>query len=774
VILKKKINRLPYLGFIKKCLNRLIQFLGSLSLLLIFILLFYYFNSGMYDRFKPLIILKKIDRVIIDKYFGFSFFEIDDYTSQSLKSLKFLIFNNNLETVTLKINQKNLYNLELQRQNKLKGLSENVKKFSRASLSYDQNDFNIKLRVKGDRSLHWYDKNQTSYRIDLRGDNRVWGLEEFSVQKPITRNYIYEYIFHKLIEANKLISLKYFFINLYINDTNQGVYAVEEGFSKELIERNKKRNGPIFGVEELISTNYPNVHYDLYSKKYWQSNHSDLIKIAYSKLDEIKNKEKNINEIFDLEKWATYFAIIDLTGNFHGSISKSVKLYYNTVTARFEPIGFDGHYNSYLFENFLILDFLDETNKNCSYICREKEWYLRFLKNDKFKRIYLQKLKEISSQEFIEAFYKANSKKINFYNEQFLSETSKKDKIFYKGLGLYVFDKNYLFERSNYIQNRISEIEKKLLRKANLKNIESEKKNLLNRPEIKSLENNYVLSKDLIIDENLYLAPNKHLVIQRGIKIFFKKDKTIFSDGSIIFDGSKDQPIIIYSDDGIGSLILANNNFKFSNVIFNNLSYPKNKDRLMYGGVNIINSNVEIKNTQIISSNSEDAINIIASDTDIENLEVKNIQSDAIDIDFGKLKFKNISCEKINNDCLDISGAEVFGKFLNGNNIKDKGLSFGENANGEITNLSFQNARLGIAVKDGSNLKLTKYEFKNNMLDIAVFNKKKEYEGASLYISDSNNGSKFKYLIGLNNQIIKDKHSLNKKIDNKEINKIFY
>ena len=171
-------------------------------------------------------------------------------------------------------------------------MSEETQRFSRASLNYNKKNYNIKLRVKGDRSLHWYDRNQTSYKIDLRGDDRIWGLEEFSVQKPITRNYIYEYIFHKLLENNNLIALKYFFINLSLNDTNQGIYAVEEGFSKELIERNKKRNGPIFGVEESVSLNYPKIEYDLYSKKYWISNHSELIKNAYIKLDEIKYGKK--------------------------------------------------------------------------------------------------------------------------------------------------------------------------------------------------------------------------------------------------------------------------------------------------------------------------------------------------------------------------------------------------------------------------------------------------------------------------------------------------
>ena len=41
---------------------------------------------------------------------------------------------------------------------------------------------------------------------------------------------------------------------------------------------------------------------------------------------------------------------------------------------------------------------------------------------------------------------------------------------------------------------------------------------------------------------------------------------------------------------------------------------------------------------------------------------------------------------------------------LVGNKIKDKGLSFGENSGGTISNVNFQNTKLGIAVKDGSYL----------------------------------------------------------------------
>ena len=81
---------------------------------------------------------------------------------------------------------------------------------------------------------------------------------------------------------------------------------------------------------------------------------------------------------------------------------------------------------------------------------------------------------------------------------------------------------------------------------------------------------------------------------------------------------------------------------------------------------------------------------------------------------------------------------------------------------------------MGVAVKDGSNLKLSQYKFKNNEYDVAVFKKKKEYEGASLFINDSSNDTQFSYLLGLDNNITKDKNILTKKIDNKIINELFY
>ena len=64
MIVKKKINRFPFVNLIIRFLNKLIQVIGSISLLIIILLVFYYFNSGMYEKYKPLTVLKEIDKVI--------------------------------------------------------------------------------------------------------------------------------------------------------------------------------------------------------------------------------------------------------------------------------------------------------------------------------------------------------------------------------------------------------------------------------------------------------------------------------------------------------------------------------------------------------------------------------------------------------------------------------------------------------------------------------------------------------------------------------------
>ena len=66
----------------------------------------------MKNDYPPKDLIKKIDELILNKYIGFSFFEIDDYFTIKLQSLKYSFLKNDLENFVISIDQENLYKLD--------------------------------------------------------------------------------------------------------------------------------------------------------------------------------------------------------------------------------------------------------------------------------------------------------------------------------------------------------------------------------------------------------------------------------------------------------------------------------------------------------------------------------------------------------------------------------------------------------------------------------------------------------------------------------------
>ena len=173
------------------------------------------------------------------------------------------------------------------------------------------------------------------------------------------------------------------------------------------------------------------------------------------------------------------------------------------------------------------------------------------------------------------------------------------------------------------------------------------------------------------------------------------------------------------------------------------------------------------------NSQSEDAINIVDSNATLKNISFDNIESDAVDIDFGLVKFNNIICSNIKNDCLDISGSKIIGTVLNVDKSYDKGLSVGENSKVEIRNLTVKNSKIGFAVKDGSAVYLENVKSINNQYDIALFNKKQEFDTPFLEIKNFLNVNK-KILQSKSSKLVIDNVIFLGKNNNKDINSIIY
>ena len=853
MLIKKNSFNYRYLFFIKSLFSKFLFVLGSISFVLIISVFIYYFSSGLSKTYGLKNFITKVNEKILDRYLGVNILKKNEYIDLVKIKIKYLFIKPELEKLNLKVNQKTILQIEKQRQLKKKNggiLPPEYFNMHDLQIQHNKKKIKAKIRIKGVRPIHWQNKKTSSYKIDLIGNNRLWGMEEFAVQKPITKNYAYEFLFYKFLKKTDNLYLKYFPINLYFNDDNRGIYAVEESFSKELLERQKKRNGPIFSLNEDIGEYYPNVNYELYSSKYWIEQQPELSKVAFSILNKVKDNDNlNISNYFDIDRWASYFAVIDMLGAYHGSLSKSVRLYFNPTTSKFEPIGYDAHLGAGNFSNFILADFLQENKSNCIYICNEKSWYFKFFKlqngelNSEFLEKYIHYLNLYSNEEFINEFLKEIQNELNEFNLAIYSETSKVDKILWKGLGPYLYDDQILYQRAKLIKNRINSINlnnykislenNRLNFKDNYSNfpvkiiarncndkinkiyylagnmmidwkngcteiiIDKDKnkpyilneditmsKNVIldiakdfeilsNHSSVEAIsQSDFEISRNLEINKNTYIAKNQNFLIKNNVNLQLNNGAILFIQGNIKFEGLSDSKIYIKSD-GSGSIIFENNNVIIKHTNIENLGYPKLNQYILYGGLNFINSNVVLENILIKDSKSEDAINLINSNTLLKNIFLENIESDAIDIDFGSVNFNTINCLNIRNDCLDISGAKTKGIKLIIDKSYDKGLSIGENSNVDIKNLVMKNSRTGVAVKDGSIAYLENIESVNNEYDLALFNKKNEYENPTVKIKNFNKKTK-KILqsknskLTIDNQIVLGKHS------NTYINSILY
>jgi len=388
------------------------------------------------------------------------------------------------KTIYVHINQKNKIILEKNRLDKINYVSSlflpqiqhqdygEVDFISaNASIQAKNEIIKTKVRLKGDRSIHYEDVKNSSYKFNLKGKNTFWGTKKFSIQKPRIRNYLHEWIFHELMSEGDLIKLKYDFIYFNLNGENMGLYILEEGFGKELLERNKRRNGPIFSLnEEFESMNIYKAKFEIYDDKTWlKKENIDIAKKATQNFKDFLNNKIELDELFDIKKWAWYFAVADLTYTHHGVLPKSVKYYFNLINEKFEPIPYDGHrmhpnYNKklYDFDHTTIFDRAKIDSKNPDKFLLDKflnKFFYLNNNNEKLNELfyleYIKAIKKICSKKFLDDFFKSRKieiKKITsaIYSDSFIFDYDWRRK---SGIGIYYYDKNDIYFRANKLLN---------------------------------------------------------------------------------------------------------------------------------------------------------------------------------------------------------------------------------------------------------------------------------------------------------------------------------
>ena len=371
MIIKKKDDK-----FTSKIISILRYFSYVTTTLLILLLIL--FNNKLFFKNLSTDISAKVNHRLFGKDSS-GVKNINDLLSFLNGAFKGMISRDSFPTINLEINQKKILNLYENKD------ARNIKKkFVPVILDFqfDNENFTLrgKARLKGDRELHRENFNTTSFRINLSKNDRLFGIEEFSIQKPLLRNYTWELLIAEIFKKQKLLTLKSEVVKFRVNGDVRGLYVVEEVPSKVTLERQKRKDGPIFGLDENYILNSEGL-LDVYDLKYWKDKqiYNFAKKNLYKNFNSISNGQKVFLSDFAMDDWAKYFALNDLFGSYHGTQLKSVRIYYNPVNGKFHPILFDAHkgtgYSNSSFENFILLDFLTKKKlNNCDFICTEKNF----------------------------------------------------------------------------------------------------------------------------------------------------------------------------------------------------------------------------------------------------------------------------------------------------------------------------------------------------------------------------------------------------------------
>ena len=88
--------------------------------------------------------------------------------------------------------------------------------YIKADLAINDDSAPVRLRLKGELTDH-LSGSKWSFRVVCRGENTLLGMKQFSLHRPEARNFIHEWVFHRILKANGIIGLRYEFADLSFN-----------------------------------------------------------------------------------------------------------------------------------------------------------------------------------------------------------------------------------------------------------------------------------------------------------------------------------------------------------------------------------------------------------------------------------------------------------------------------------------------------------------------------------------------------------------------------
>ena len=690
-----------------------------------------------------------------------------------------------------------------------------------ARITAEGSQMDGKIRLKGD----WVDHlkgNKWSFRVDLKDEYALWGMTTFNLQRPETRGFLDEWLYHKLLEEQDILSPRYTFVLVSLNNDILGFYACEEHFMKELVESRSRREGPILkftedrfwdgiarqfdslGISNFVFPDDKKTGFEVASirpfkeKKYTEE--SSTLQDHYHRgaylMYLYKHGLADPSDIFDVALLGKYLAIVDITGAYHNLTWHNQRWYYNPLSDKLEPIGYDGftgktpvlHAGSLLSSDEVYYDRTD------SY-----EPYRQFFYDEKVVTVYLQTLDSLTETHRIDQIFDRYGDEMATYESVFSEE------YFY-----FAFDSTWFKNHNTAIRlslpafensSLLATVDGNMLTLRNIHkfplvvkipepngqirnevvfpdhNYDKVKEITLGWP-IKQLaysvlgfDKDYLVSVDplgssRLVGDSVTLAANHHdhpsvvvnddevfirsgkitesLRIPSGYRVHITEGSTIdlsdqayiLSESPVFINGTTEAPVYIHSSDRTGAVMVRKTSMEstMKHTLFRDLARIDDQGFSLTGGVTFYEADLSVYACSFMNSQEEDALNIVRSRFSLTDVVFDSTAFDAFDADFCVGEINGGHFRNTGNDAIDFSGSTVEIRDVHMSNIGDKGISVGEDSEVHLYSGWVNGAVIGVASKDLSNLEIDHISLSDVGTGFTVFQKKSTFGPAEIIV----------------------------------------
>lgn len=653
-----------------------------------------------------------------------------------------------------------------------------------AKIEFQNEILETKFRLKGDTKSHYDNWNKLSLKFNLKNEHKFFGMEKFSIQDPWERTFLNEWVFYELCKDLNLISPRYFFLNVFINGENKGIFNLEENFSKEMIEHNRRRESVIIKFSEerdilskiLYSTHIDNEDSEKIIEIYESESilKNELLKkdfeYAIKSLNGYFENKLKLEDVFDADQWSKFLAIVDLTSGYHALKYGNLRLYFNPVSMLIEPIAYDAEINEDLLNGKTYLSNLDYDYWQVPFFVRD------MLQNDKFYSKYITKLRIMVEEDFLMDFFKTKEKFItsqinilnsdfnySFYNREFIGQFLERNKTIRNILNNDNNIYSYLSEGRLFLKNNsnhhllINKINSKKISKNFFIIYKNELKQIL-KPDFTNYENlsiDYaILGDSKKIKKDIYLL-NKSIDKEFNFydritlddnfnDIYFINDLKTLTKNLIVKENSN-----LVIEKGSKIILSEGNNF----YVFGDLNVKGTKEHPVviecekncwfYANY----ANLNMKNVEFINfsepigfaQSMTGALTINRSNINVQNIKIESTNSeDSINIFDSNFFIDNAQIQDAFSDGLDIDFSTGIIKNLIINNSGNDGVDF-SNSIVEVENIYINNAQdKCVSIGEESLIKFKNLNLDNCYIGVAIKDSSKVQLQGNIFFENNN------------------------------------